>query len=75
MSLKAELDAFRADSTAKLPLPIRRAVARADLKLAASGVLERALRAATECRTSNCPDVRASCIRLNDLCWRKDPSY
>jgi hypothetical protein len=45
MSLKSELDAFRADFAAKLPLKIRRAMVRADMELAASGVLERGLRA------------------------------
>jgi peroxiredoxin len=67
MSLKAEPDAFRADLTAKLPHKVRRAVARADMELAPSGVLERALRAGDRVPDFQLPDVRANWIRLNDL--------
>jgi peroxiredoxin len=67
MSLKAELDAFRADFAAKVPLKIRRAIARADMELVASGVLERALRAGNRVPEVQLPDVRGSYIRLNDL--------
>ena len=67
MSLKAELDAFRADFAGKLPHKIRRAVARADMDLAASGILERALRAGDRVPDFQLRDVHASCIRLKDL--------
>jgi peroxiredoxin len=67
MSLKAELDAYGADFTAKLPHTIRRVMARANIELAPADVLERALRAGDRVADFQLPDVRGSCIRLNDL--------
>ena len=67
MSLKAELDTFRADFIAKLPRKIRRAMRRADMELAGSGVLERALRAGDSVPDFQLSDLRGSCIRLNNL--------
>jgi peroxiredoxin len=67
MSLKAELDVFRADFAAKIPLKIRRAAARAYMELAASGILERALRAGDKVPDFQLPDVHGRCVRLNNL--------
>lgn len=67
MSLKAELDAFRADFMAKIPAGIRQAMERADMELAASDILERALRAGDRVPDFRLPDARGGFLRLNDL--------
>jgi hypothetical protein len=48
MSLKAELDAFRAHFMARVPAEIREAMERADMELAASGILEPCLESRRE---------------------------
>lgn len=45
MTLKFELDTFRAEFMAKQPAEIRDAMTRADLELGSSGILDRALKA------------------------------
>jgi peroxiredoxin len=67
MSLKAELDAFRADFMAKVPAEIREAMERADMELAASGILDRALKAGERVPEFRLPDARGGFVRLNDL--------
>jgi hypothetical protein len=53
LSLKAELDALRCEFMAQVPPEIRKAMVRADMELAASGIAQRALktgdRAAATC--------------------------
>ena len=67
MSLKAELDAFRADFMAKVPAEVREAMERADMELAASGILERGLKAGDRAPDFRLPNVHGSIVRLNDL--------
>jgi hypothetical protein len=64
MSLKAELDAFRADFMAKVPAEIREAMARADMELAVSGVAQRALKACGRAPEFRLPDARCGYIWL-----------
>lgn len=67
MSLKAELDAFRADFMANVPAEIREAMERADMELAASDVLQHALRAGDKVPDFRLPDARGGFVRLDDL--------
>jgi peroxiredoxin len=67
MSLKAELDAFRGDFLARVPAEIREAMERADMELAASGILDRALKAGERGPEFRLPDARGGFVRLNDL--------
>jgi peroxiredoxin len=67
MSLKAELDAFRAGFTAKLSPEIREAMARADMELAVSGISQRALKAGDSVPDFRWPEARGGHVRLNDL--------
>jgi peroxiredoxin len=67
MSLKAELDTFRADFIAKAPAEVREAMARADLELAVSRILDRGLKAGDKVPAFCLPDARGGLVRLNDL--------
>jgi peroxiredoxin len=67
MSLKTELDAFRFDFMTKAPPEVREAMARADTELAASGILQRALKARDRAPDFRLPDVHGAPVRLNDL--------
>ena len=67
MSLKAELDAFRADFMAKVPAEVREAMERADMDLAASDILERGLKAGDKVPDFRLPDAHGGVVRLNNL--------
>jgi peroxiredoxin len=67
MSLKAELDAFRADFMAKASPEVREAMARADAELAASDISQRALKAGDRVPDFQLPDARGGSVRLTDL--------
>jgi hypothetical protein len=70
MSLKAELDAFRDDFIAKAPAEIRETMGRADMELAASGILDRGLKAGDKCPRSACQTLAAASCDLM-ICWQK----
>jgi hypothetical protein len=67
MSLKAELDAFRAEFMAQVSPEIREAMARADMELAASGIAARALKAGDRAPDFRLPDARGGHVRLREL--------
>ncbi len=67
MSLKTELDSFRADFMGKVPAEIREAMGRADLELAASGIAEAALKAGDLAPDFELPDARGGTVRLTTL--------
>jgi hypothetical protein len=67
MSLKAELDAFRADFMAKVSPEIREAMARADMELIASGISQQALKAGDRVPDFWLPEARGNYVRLYDL--------
>jgi peroxiredoxin len=67
MSLKKELDAFRADFMAKIPSKIREAMERAHTDLVASGISEHALKAGDTVPDFHLPESRGGFVRLNDL--------
>jgi peroxiredoxin len=67
MSLKAELDAFRSEFMARVPPEIRDAMVRADMELAASGIVQKALKAGDRAPDFSLPDARGGCVRLNGL--------
>jgi len=54
MSLQAELDAFRADYMKTVPPDIREAMERADMQLAASGIVQRALKTGDQASRDCC---------------------
>jgi peroxiredoxin len=67
MSLKAELDAFRAEFMAGVPPEIREAMTQADMDLAASGITQRAMKAGDRAPDFRLPDARGGDVRLRDL--------
>jgi peroxiredoxin len=67
MSLKAELDSLRSEFMAQVAPEIRDAMVRADMELAASGIVQRALRAGDRAPDFRLPDARCGSIRLKDL--------
>jgi peroxiredoxin len=67
MSLKAELDAFRAQFMTKAPLEIRDAMARADQQLSDSGILNRAMKAGDRVSDFTLPDARGGSLRFSSL--------
>jgi peroxiredoxin len=67
MTLKSELDAFRAKFMSQVPAEIRAAMSRADLELAASGIAERALKAGDRAPEFALPDARGGSTRLSEL--------
>ena len=67
MSLKEELDAYRADFMATIPAETRGAMERAHTDLVASGVTEHALRAGDKVPDFHLPEARGGFVCLNDL--------
>jgi len=67
MSLKTELDSFRADFMATASPEIREAIVRADMELAASGISQHALKASDRVPDFRLPDARGDYVRLCDL--------
>lgn len=67
MSLAADLQAFRTDFMNRAPAPIREAMARADLALAASGIAGKALGAGNRAPDFALPDARGGEVRLSTL--------
>jgi peroxiredoxin len=67
MSLKTELDSFRADFMAKVSPEIREAMLCADLELAASGISQHALKAGDSVPGFQLPDARGNYVRLYAL--------
>jgi peroxiredoxin len=67
MSLKEELDAFRADFMAKIPAEIWEAMERAHTDLIASGVSKHALKACDRVPDFHLPEAHGGFVRLSDL--------
>jgi peroxiredoxin len=67
MSLKTELEAFRAEFMGKVPPEIREAMGRADLDLANSGIAESALRTGDTVPDFELADARGGRVRLSTL--------
>ena len=66
MSLKAELETFRAEFMNKVPTEIRDAMVRADLDLAASGITQRALKSGDSAPDFTLNDANGHTIKLSD---------
>jgi peroxiredoxin len=67
MSLKAELDSFRADFMTQVSPETREAMVRADMELAASGISQNALKAGDHVPDFRLPDARGNYVRLYTL--------
>jgi peroxiredoxin len=67
MSLKAELDRFRAEFMGKVPTEIREAMTRADTALAASDIMQRAAKAGDRAPDFSLPDAQGRPVRLSNL--------
>jgi peroxiredoxin len=67
MTLKEELDAFRAEFMAKASPEIRDAMNRADTELAAAGITSHALKAGDRAPDFRLPDVRGGSVQLKVL--------
>jgi peroxiredoxin len=67
MSLTAELQAFRSEFMGKAPPQIRDAMTRADLALAASGIVDSALKAGAPVADFSLPDASNRPVRLSAL--------
>jgi peroxiredoxin len=67
MLLKAELERFRATFMQTAPADLREAMARADLDLAASGLVERARKAGDAAPDFVLPEARGGVLRLSTL--------
>lgn len=69
-TLADELDAYRQDFMAKVPAEIRDAMIRADRSLAASGIVERAVKAGGMAPEFALPGVDGATVALSDLLAR-----
>jgi len=67
MSLREELDAFRADYMKTVPPDIRETMERADMQLAASGIVQRALKTGDQAPDFVLPDVNGNRVQLKNL--------
>ena len=67
MQLKNALDGFQAEFMAKAPPEVREALARADLDLAAAGVVDGALKAGDRAPDFVLPEARGGVVRLSGL--------
>jgi peroxiredoxin len=66
-TLKFELESFRAEFMAKVPTAISEAMTRADLELARSGILEKALKAGAMAPDFALADVHGDPVSLSSL--------
>jgi len=67
MQLKKALDGFQTEFMAKAPPEVREALARADLDLAAAGVVDAALKAGDSAPDFVLPEARGGVARLSSL--------
>jgi len=67
MTLAADLASFRAEFMGRAPAEIVAAMERADMALAASGIVEAARKAGQTAPDFALPDARESLVRLSDL--------
>jgi peroxiredoxin len=70
MSLKEDLELLRADFVSKASPEVRDAMERADKDLAASGIVQNALKTGDKVPDFNLPDARGGYVRLRDLLTR-----
>jgi len=70
MTLKFELDTFRAEFMGKAPAQIRDAMTRADLELGSSGILDRALKAGDRAPDFTLPNARGGDLSLTNTLAR-----